>query len=142
MRHILQNRCSPSGLYLVKDFPKRCLPGETSKRGLVPSERLSAVWKLGREARAPSHLRGGGGVPTFLVLGHPHALGNSSLPLGSSWAPVGVIQNLQGNQIETTNPQRRGRWGQKDFAVKSKIQMEGRSSHHRDLIKQTTEFSL
>lgn len=83
-----------------------------------------------------------GGVPTFLVLGHPHALGNSSLPLGSSWAPMGVIQNLQGNQIETTNPQRRGRWGQKDFAVKSKIQMEGRSSHHRDLIKQTTEFSL
>lgn len=55
---------------------------------------------------------------------------------------MGVVQNLQGNQTETTNPQRRGRWGQREFVAKSKIQMEGRSSHQRDFIKETTEFSL
>lgn len=55
---------------------------------------------------------------------------------------MGVIQDLQGNQTETTNPQRWGRWGQREFVVKSKIQVEGRCSHHRDFIKETTEFSL
>lgn len=46
----------------------------------------------------------------WVSLSHACALGNPSLPLRSPRAPMGVIQNLQGNQKETTNP-RGGRRG-------------------------------
>lgn len=59
--------------------------------------------------------------------------------LGPRWVSSRICKETR---RKPQTPGGAGEEGAEDFAVESKIQREGRSSHHRDFIKETTKFSL